>query len=264
MNRIHNAIHRLRGARILIGKDEQSCKLMLITIIEGKQIKCSIGQPGSVPNCVSRCQLGLDIAHCQLTIDNQERLSIANLKQQNVTYVNGMPVINSYITPDATVQLGVNLYTINIPEILLTAESAVNKVLPPVYNISHLETVWENHKETLNKLKKRQKNVALLSRSSMIFTMGGGALAALANKIGLEDAQEFLWALPVIGAIVMIISFYISAKDKSLENAEMAQDDLLERYVCPNPSCNHFVGNQPYKVLRQNKKCPYCQCKWES
>ena len=60
---------------------------------------------------------------------------------------------------------------------------------------------------------------------------------------------------------VMYLKIY-NEKDTSVEDRKKAQNELIDNYICPNPKCKHFLGQQPYKVLRQNKNCPYCKAKW--
>ena len=46
------------------------------------------------------------------------------------------------------------------------------------------------------------------------------------------------------------------------EVTEEITEEFQKKYVCPNKKkpCNHFLGNVPYNILRQNTKCPYCGC----
>lgn len=264
MHNINDAIYRLRGSQILIGRDEQTSRLLVVTQIQGKQIKFTLAQPGSVPNCVSRCQPASNTAHCQLTIDPQGNIQISNLKPMNVTYVNGMQVFNCGISPDAQVQLGRNFYNLNVTEVLTSAMNAVNRVLPPVYSIKPLENVWNEYKQNLLNLKKRQKRLGLISRVSMVFTLPAGVLAGICDAIGMSEARPYFLVLTAIGAILTVVGFVLSARDKSIEQTDELTDRLQETYVCPNPLCRRFVGQQPYKVLKKARQCPYCRCTWES
>ena len=38
----------------------------------------------------------------------------------------------------------------------------------------------------------------------------------------------------------------------------------MRHYVCPNPECRHFLGYQPYKLILQHKKCPWCKSKFQA
>ena len=91
----------------------------------------------------------------------------------------------------------------------------------------------------------------------MAFSMLGGLIAGVAPEI-----REYALILTGIALLIMIIGFYKKFTDKSIEEIEEITEEFQKKYICPNKKkpCNHFLGNVPYNILRQNTKCPYCGC----
>jgi DNA-directed RNA polymerase subunit RPC12/RpoP len=95
----------------------------------------------------------------------------------------------------------------------------------------------------------------------MVFTLGSTAITILADKLGLENIQKYMWFFPVLGFIVMLISLYKRITDNSIEDADSAAKKFQEEYVCPN--CGRFLGNMSYDLLKRqtNMRCPNNDCK---
>ena len=125
------------------------------------------------------------------------------------------------------------------------------------YSIKHLKNVWDDYSGSLKKIKIRQKNIGLLSSIPMAFTMLGTVIIGIAPEI-----RSFAIVFTAIALVVMIIGLWLRFTDKSIEKTEQLNEKFQDRYVCPNPKCHHFLGNQPYNILKQNKNCPYCKCQW--
>jgi hypothetical protein len=77
-----------------------------------------------------------------------------------------------------------------------------------------------------------------------------------------EGIFTFTIVLTIVGLVLMVYSFVKGYNDKSIEEQEKATEDFQHRYVCPNPECRHYMGNQPYHLVRQNRVCPWCKCKF--
>ena len=140
----------------------------------------------------------------------------------------------------------------------------VQKPSTPTYSIAHLEAVWEDYHETLLDIQRRQRTTTLLRSASPMFTLGSGALAALAKVID-KDGDAFFYvalALMAIGFILMFFSFFKGLSDNSIDEKEEATELFNSYYVCPNPKCHHFMGNQAYQIVSQHKNCPWCKCKF--
>lgn len=252
-------IDALKGKTILIGKEPGQGRLLIA--IKGVPKVTTLGQIGSVPNSVSRCKPAEGVAHCQIEIDQMGNMTLTNMKAQNVTYVNGFEIMSKRIDPTSTIMLGKDRYAIDLNVTLNTAAKLVSKVMPPPpppeYSIKHLKDIWDDYSASLKKIKIRQKNIGLLSSIPIAFTMLGGLIAGVAPEI-----RPFALIFTGIAFVVMLIGLYLRFTDKSIEETEKLNDKFQDRYVCPNPKCHQYLGNTPYKLLRQKKNCPSCKCQW--
>lgn len=260
---------KLKGKTILIGKEPGQGRLLVS--VAGKT--AAIGSANCVPSSVSRCKVAEGVAHAQITVDQNGRMILTNMKTQNVTYVNGSEIVSKHVLPTSTVELGKDRFNINLPLIIETAEKilAIADGAAPQgggakevkkFNISHLERVWNDFHDKNMALKQRQRHQALMSRLPMFFTMGGGAISAVAMALGWSEAVKSLClGMTVVGVIIMIYTFVKSKNDTSLEESEKLLEDFQEHYTCPNPECNKFLGNMSYKLMKKqySMHCPYCK-----
>lgn len=262
---------RLKGKTILIGKEPGQGRLLVA--VSGKI--AAIGAPNSVPGSVSRCKVAEGEAHAKIEVDQNGNMVLTNMKPQNVTYVNGSEIASKRILPSNTIQLGRERFNIHLPVVIEVARKIVsasqtqqNQSQKPTdrqFNISHLEHVWNDFHDKNLEIMQRQRQQALMSRIPMFFTMGGGAISAVAMALGWPESVKTLCVcLTVLGVIIMIYTFVKSKNDTSLEDSEKLVEEFQERYVCPNPDCNKFLGNMSYKLMKKqySMQCPYCKCQY--
>lgn len=216
---------------IVIGRDRESSKLQ-VTV--GKQTK-TFGAAGSVPHSVSR------ETHCSLTLNDDGTYQVKNLKAQNVTYVNGVPVESKRVTEKDAIELGADRY-------LLDWEYVTN-LIPKVADIRPLKKIWDNFNEEKKRIRNKQKNIGLLSRVPIMFSMVGGLLSALMPGI-------LTFSFTIIAVLIMFYGFYRSATDKSADELEDLSNKLQHDYSCP--CCKRYLG-QPYDQLMLMDSCPYCR-----
>lgn len=250
-----NITDNLKGKTILIGKEPEQSRLLIA--IKGTSQITTLGQIGSVPNSVSRCKPTEGVAHCQIEIDLTGNMTLSNMKAQNVTYVNGAEIMSKRIDATSTITLGKDKYAIDLNAILNAATNLISSIIPPEYSIKYLKDVWDEYSGSLKKIRIRQKNIGLLASIPFSFTMLGGALIAFVPEI-----QSFAKVFTAVAAIVMLYGLYKRFTDKSIEEIEQLKEKFQDKYVCPNPKCHHYLGEQTYKILKQNKNCPYCKCHW--
>ena len=269
----------LKGKTILIGREGVNSRLM-ITVVDGKTRKSTyVGQPGVVPNSVSRCNPAQNIAHCSITIDSNGKLTINHLKTQNVTYVNGTAVARKAVTASDRVELGKNKFQINIAEIINIAERIITAATgrqqqpqnqrpqqqqpQPAYSISHLEKVWNDYQKGLKEIREKAKRVALMRSIPIVFTMSSTALTFFARNMNWSDSvSNILGFLSVIGLIVAVYGIYKFAKfDGGDAQKEQLTNEFMKDYICPH--CHHFLGNKNILIVKQDKGCPFCRCKWK-
>lgn len=267
----------LKNKTILIGK-EPGLGRLLVSVMGKTAAICS---PNSVPNSVSRCKVAEGVAHAKITVDQNGNMVLTNMKTQNVTYVNGSEIASKRVLPTSTVELGKDRFNINLPVVIETAKKILGSISggnggqegnggQPAknlkqYDISHLEHVWNDFHDKNMEIKQRQRQQALMSRIPMFFTMGGGAISAVSIALGWPEAVRFLCVgMTVLGVVIMVYTFFKSKNDTSLEDSEKLVEDFQERYTCPNPDCNKFLGNMSYKFMKKqySMHCPYCKCEF--
>ena len=256
----------LKGMKLLIGKDKCQGGLMVAVTVNEQTKTAIVGSPNSVPSCVSRCQPDLGIAHCSIDIDKDGKMVITNLKQLNITYVGGSQVVSKSLDENSDVELGANKYKLPISLVLQTAQKIVSpKPSAPELSLLPLKAVWDNYCQEEQRIRQGIKERQDFARIPPIFTSSAGLLTAL--TIVIEGVPNWIRAIGVmftfIGIIMFIIMYVLAKRDNSQKELEALNDKLIDDYVCPNPACHHFMGKQPYKVLKQNKKCPFCGCKYK-
>lgn len=252
----------LKGKTILLGKEPGQGRLCVAVC--GKV--AMLGQPGSVPGCVSRYLHGQNMAHARIDIDADGKMTITNMKPANVTYVDDMEIMSKRITTTSRVTLGKERYVVDLGAVLAAAEKIV-KVAEPAppkeFDISHLSNVWKDYHEKILAIRKNQQRLGLMSSAGMLFTLGGGALTALGGQLGFGSAVQALMPfLTVIGAGVFIASFVLRSRDKSIIKTEEATEAFQEHYV--SPCCKKFLGNYSYKLMKKQygMQCPFCKSKF--
>lgn len=257
----------LKGKSILIGKEPDKGRLLVAVKIKGETKLTVIGEAGSVPGGVSRCIPSQGVGHCRLDVGVNGDITMTNLKARNVTLVDGIEFDAKRVTTKNTLELGSPGYKISVKDLLDTAEKLVFKIegKPAVtVSIRHLERVWNEYHDEYMRIKKHQRFVSLMSSVPMMFTLGAGALTAMAPRLELPPfISTVTLTLTIIGFILMVYGFCLRLTDKSIEENEQLLENLQDRYVCPNKECRHFLGNQPFKIIRQMKKCPHCGATYE-
>lgn len=274
-------MNRLKDKTILIGREPDNARLLIA--IQGSGKGAAIGDTGSVPGSVSRCFASEGKAHVKLTTDQSGNMVLTNMKPENVTFVNGSKVQSVIVHAEDTIEFGKDRYKINLPQILEVALSLAKVASKPtspqppappvrIFNISHLEKIWDDYHNEVLAIKKRQRDQGILSSLPIFVSMGGSALMALlSNTLG-EEYQKELKVLSIVFAVACVIlmaySFFRRKTDTSIEDTEIISNKFQQRYVCPNPDCRKFFGVVSYDMLKnhirshrdQKMYCPKCGC----
>lgn len=267
---------RLRGKTILIGKEPGQGRLLVN--ISGSTKSIAIGAPGSVPNSVSRCKPAEGVAHAKITIDSNGVITVFNAKPQNVTYVNGSEIASKRVEHNCSIELGKDRFAVDLSVILngaiklLAVPSPAPHPAPqpaprPVpahdlnlsrrkFNISHLEHIWYGHLQSRKAILANQKKINLVRSGCGMFTMCAMPCIFFFGPVG--------YLLTGIGLIGNLYSFVGLKNDDTADAIERLNEDFQERYVCPNPDCNKFLGNISYRLLKKQHSmhCPYCKCEY--
>lgn len=164
--------------------------------------------------------------HCWLTDNGDGTYTLLNKSQQG-TVVNGNRVMKTIVTPNTYITLS-GTTTLKVADLLpLAAPSPAPRQAPsfaprqapsspprpvqkpstPTYSIAHLEAVWDDYHETLLDIQRRQRTTTLLRSASPMFTLGSGALAALAKVIN-KDGDAFFYVALALMAIGFILMFF--------------------------------------------------------
>lgn len=220
---------------INIGRDSANSRLKLTT--NGKETL--FGQNNSVPPSVG-------VNHCIIDYSN-ECIKIRNLDVNNYTFVNGQSIEYKTISKGDTIELGKERYNLDWKILYQVA---------PV-SIMHLEKVWNEYE-----YHKIDQTIADRRFNSLRSATGLITMAAIALSI--LTGRQNMWFIALYAfAIIISICFTIKAyRDASSIPQKQKQlfDDFQKDYICPH--CKHFLGNQPYNILIQNDKCPYCKTKF--
>jgi hypothetical protein len=215
---------------LIIGRDADTSKLRISV---GQQSKL-FGTNGSVPSSVSR-------QHLSVTINADDTYIIKNLNARNMTCVNGIQVESKTVTAKDSVELGADSY--------LLEWEFITSLKPKVADIRPLKKVWDNFIEEKKRIRNKQKNIGLLSRVPIMFSMVGGLLSALMPGV-------LTFSFTIIAVLIMFYGFYCSATDKSADELEDLSNKLQHDYSCP--CCKRYLG-QPYDQLLLMDSCPYCK-----
>ncbi len=265
-------IDNLRNHTILIGREDGPNRRLHIALrIDGQVKSAMFGDPGSVPDSVSRCKPTEDVGHCKLEISSSGTIICTNLKSQNRTYVDNIDIDSKRVYPETKISLGRDKYSIPCESILKIANKLVEiekkkQDAKKEYSIAPLKRVWAEYHDQLFALQKKQKHQGIIKSLYLPCTFLSGGVGVLASNIGLDGSisQPLSTVMYVLSAFFLFYGLYMSFSDKSLEQREQITERFQEKYVCPNPNCRHFMGNTPYKILKQNTNCPYCKCKFKA
>ena len=229
--------------KYIIGRNETNGQLRII----GDQGQKSVGIQGSVPTSVSR-------QHMELThIDGTSDFVLRNLKSTNETFVNGQSVISKRVSPKDNIEMGGDRYHFDWN--LIDA--------PIVVDITPLRAVWRDYKKKRKDFMVKKEKFGAIRGVAGVFSMVGVLATILFAKNSETEGLDLRLIFMSI-AVLFVIGVTIIAWRKAPSNfdeQDVIEDELRARYICPN--CHHFMGNQPYDVLVQNKRCPYCKAQYK-
>lgn len=231
---------------MIIGRESGAERPRLAIKRDGKTIY--MGKPGSVPKTVSR-------QHCRLLIDDDFIISIEDLTDNNFLYINGKDYKQKRnVKTEDIIELGADRYRLPLEEIVKFSTTQMS------YHIGHLKFVQEEYQKAKQEMQVRQGRFNAISALPGILSMGSMVLV-LGTENGSRLRQFFLIAA-VLFAILFGVIRWISAASTP-EKSKRLETDFRAHYRCPNPSCNHFLGQTPYEELLKNQACPYCKAKFE-
>lgn len=238
---------------IIIGREEGARRLHCVA--DGREF--NVGQAGCVPTTVSR-------KHCRLTVVG-ESITIENLREQNITYVDGNQVFRKAITINSKVQLGCEHYSVPLQQVLQLATGKVQSPASPggnkheqTFSLRPLKNVWEEYDQRKLDIQERAAKKANQQRIQGIVSMCGMAL-------GLLPIDSEYRIVCVIAALLLGIYFFIQGNNSATVQRQLhdLDEEYARKYKCPNPACGKPFGSIPYRQIEYNRQCLACGCKYE-
>ena len=242
---------------MIIGREAFSDAPRLAVTMNGKTD--FLGNPGSVPKSISR-------KHCKITIGDDSLMTVENLTIQpgsmsvpNEVYVDGEDIIKKSGVPmDSIIVLGPKPQNNNEKTQYKFTVKTILKTLGQnqVYPIGHLKKVYEDYQKEKFDLQVYIGKLNALSALPGVLSM---------TSIGLAVVIPALRIVMIVVAALFALAFaiirYKNASKIPLKTRDM-EDRFRKKYICPNPTCHHFLGNTPYTELAEHKECPYCHCRF--
>lgn len=235
---------------IIIGREEGMRRLHCIA--DGREF--NIGQAGAVPTTVSR-------QHCKLTIEG-EKLTIENLKAQNITYVDGNQIFSKSITINSNVQLGNEKFPLPLKSIVALVQAPGQKKpqeSAPEFSLLPLKRIWEEYDNRKLQIQEDAQKKANQQRIQGIVSMCAMLLGAIPQ---LGAFRFILMAL----ALAMAVYFFVRSKNDTSVTRQIhdLDEEFAKKYKCPNPKCGRPFGSIPYRNIEFTKGCPACNCKYNN
>lgn len=259
---ISEKITALAGRTILVGKTPGGNDLMVSVNIDGKINSGSTDRFGKVPGTVSRCKPELDIAHCRIIIGNDNTVTVANIKSENYTFVNGMEVITKKINAKSVVELGPNRFRIDIVEIIAMAHKLICKKqivpspIPPAEK--RLKTIREKFDTRMIQSRQSSGSNITACNSFTILAVFAG-ITTIVLKKAIPDAPFYFAALAItaLSTALTLVKFVSMYKMEHIDSQRSAIKEFTESYTCPH--CGTFIGDIPYNKLTERPSCPECR-----
>lgn len=231
-------------SEITIGRDElkRNLKISIKNYGSKELVIVHYGTESSVPKSVSR-------NHVKIEVSNKGELFLTNMNINNVTYVNGLCVVNKRIVHKDRIELGENRYCLSWNEVL-------DKFLPKFADIRPLEKVWNKYYGESQKIGIRVGEKNALRYSTMFISSVSGFFSAFFYDKGSAY-------LTIICGLICIISFYFlvdgwfQAKKVPLQQ-EALKKKAQDQYICPLCKCE--LPFQEYRSLKNIKRCPNPDC----
>lgn len=205
-----------------------------------------VGQAGSVPKTVSR-------NHCRLELSDDGRMKITNISGHNSLYVNGLECQTKSITKKDLVELGRDHYRLDLNSVVSVAEESEG---PKPYNISHLRKIWDDYSKAKLDLQIRDRNLNTISAIPGVFSM-----LSLLLSFFIDGPFRVLFIVIALVIILFVLIIRIMSTNAPLRQKEL-DEHFQDDYLCPNPQCNHFLGNRSYKLVLKDGCCPWCKSKY--
>ena len=240
---------------IIIGR-ENVANPRLQLIVDG--LAKFYGEAGSVPKSVSR-------KHCKLEMTSTT-LKIENISGSNVLYINGHEFDAKNVQITDVVELGPDKYRLDLETLVSVMsrqtvsghEGKNGETIKPEYSLAHLEQIWNEYDKAKFDIQVRERKFNALSSGTGILSMAGMTCSFI-------PAFASVRVILIVIALILVVVVFLLRVKKS-DQVPLLQRELEKNfhkhYVCPNPKCRHFLGNQPFEDISKNVACPWCKSKF--
>ena len=204
------------------------------------------GTPGSVPKDVSR-------KHCRIMVDENGKLTVEDLTDNNFIYINGADCKRKAGVGLAdTIELGPSRFRLDLETILKSLSSKQS------FSIKHLEAVYDGYQREKFDMQVKERKLNALSALPGVLSM-----VSIGAAVFFQSQEVRTWAVILAAAFALAFAIirYRNATVVPMKTRKL-EEGFREKYVCPNPLCNHFLGSTPYKELVKNRSCPFCKSKY--
>lgn len=234
-----------------------------------------VGRKGTQRTPIS--DLTVSREHCKITIQANGSLILENLSSVG-TFINGVSVIKTTVTPEDIIQLGPQ-FSIKVKDLLpqQTTPSNAPKVAPvpnngPVAANSPKAEESKSYASEFDRLKyvyEKYTNdkIAIQKESSMnnfyrMLPMSIVGLIGLGTMFipSLRDIAPFTGVLGIGLFAFSLIRGYNLSKETP-ERMQTLNDQFMIDYVCPK--CKNFLGFLPFESLKNRGTCNSCKCNWK-
>ncbi|MBR1838288.1 MAG: FHA domain-containing protein [Bacteroidaceae bacterium] len=233
--------------KIIIGRDPASGCLRVKRDNEKPQL---VKNTEGIPPYVSK-------EHFMLESDKGEDFVLTNLNEENVTYVDNVPVVRYMLKRGTPLAVGMERYPISW--------KSIDPFLPKFADIRHLKVLWENYQTDLMNLTIAQQKAGTKQMLTMIFSLGGGLLGSAATKLfDIPENMTFvITAIPIVLALIFVIFMFIKRNREAeffpLERKRL-EKEFKAQYKCP--VCGTPFGMVDYDMLSTRPGCATCKSKF--
>lgn len=235
--------------KLIVGREDGN--LSRLSIKPGKDKRPEDFIETKVPASVSRGQLEIEI--------NDDTGQMTIISKKNVMFVNGRECDRKTVAPNDFVELGYEHWPLPLRQIYDT-------YAPKFYDLTPLRAVWNEYDNSVKEFK-------LKTARMNAWRMGVPILSTVAIAISLVSCDDMtesqksalMWFRIILYTVMIVVNivFFVIGMNRSKQNIideEERRVRFQRRYVCP--ACGHFMGQQPYDIVSQNKQCSWCRAKY--
>lgn len=196
---------------------------------------------------------GVSRKHCILT-DNLDGSFTVEDTSKLGTFVNGIQIIQTKVTPDTVIQLG--------PQFKVKVADLLPKLPPPPaqeFSLIPLRAVWDEYEQRKLGLQAENAKKANQQRYQ-------GLLSTLGMVAGVIPGIPMILRIICMVASLGLGVFFLVRGSKTANSLPLQMkaldDEFRRRYKCPNPQCGRPFALTHYENIEYTPSCPACKCKY--